>query len=71
MTENPNVLQDYFLAGIIHTLRSLKILQQEETESLDTIDFDYLIERRVRDMEDQSILETIEQVDDKELQEYK
>lgn len=71
MTENPNVLQDYFLAGIIHTLRSLKILQQEETESLDTIDFDYLIERRVRDMEDQSILETIEQIDDKELEDYK
>ncbi len=71
MTENPNVLQDYFLAGIIHTLKSMKILQEEGTDSLDSIDFDYLIERRVRDMEDQTVLDTIEQVDDKELQEYK
>ena len=49
----------------------MKILQDEGTDSLDSIDFDYLIERRVRDMEDQTVLDTIEQVDDKELQEYK
>ena len=71
MTENSNIMQDYFLAGIIHTLKSLRTLQMEESESLDSIDFNYLIERRVRDMEDESILDTIEQVDSNNLEEYK
>lgn len=70
MKENPNVLQDYFLAGIVHALKSLKQLQETETDSLDTIDFDYLINRRMRDMTDINVLDNIEQID-ADLEEYK
>jgi hypothetical protein len=60
------MLQDYFLAGIIHTLKSIKELQNNNTESLDTIDFDYLITRRMRDMIDTNVLNNINSTENRD-----
>jgi hypothetical protein len=60
------MLQDYFLAGIIHTLKSMKELQNNNTESLDTIDFDYLITRRMRDMIDTNVLNNINSTENRD-----
>lgn len=65
MTRNTDLMNDYFLAGMVHTLRSLKSLQEEGSDSLDTIDFQYLIDRRMRDMIDTTVLDNIEHIDTK------
>ena len=65
MTRNTDFMNDYFLAGMVHTLRSLKSLQEEGSDSLDTIDFQYLIDRRMRDMIDTTVLDNIEHIDTK------
>tara|TARA_R110002167_G_scaffold5787_5_gene26736 strand:+ start:1469 stop:1681 length:213 start_codon:yes stop_codon:yes gene_type:complete len=63
MTRDTDLMNDYFLAGIVHTLKSMKTLQEDKTDSLDNIDFDYLIERRMRDMMDVNVLDNIENID--------
>ena len=63
MTRDTDLMNDYFLAGIVHTLKSMKTLQEDKTDSLDNIDFDYLIERRMRDMMDVNVLDNIEHIE--------
>ena len=41
----------------------MKTLQEDKTDSLDNIDFDYLIERRMRDMMDVNVLDNIENIE--------
>jgi hypothetical protein len=66
MKHKADELQDYFLAGIVHALKAMKELQATDTDSLDSIDFDYLINRRMRDMIDINILDNIERIDSEE-----
>ena len=60
---NP-LYDEYFICGMIHLMKSLKDVQAQG-EDLNTVDWDFLIEQRKRDMQCPDILDTVESVENK------
>ena len=60
-------IENAILSGIVKTLQIMKDVR-EEGDDLNSIDFDEVIEMRIRDMTDRSIYDTIQCVENSDEQ---
>lgn len=63
MELNEEQINDIITATIIRTLKIIKE-QQDNGEDLNSVDYEYIIECRERDMSDPSVLDTLVMPDD-------
>ena len=60
-------IENAILSGIVKTLQIMKDVR-EEGDDLNSIDFDEVIEMRIRDMTDRSIYDTIKPIENSDEQ---